>query len=136
MFRKNTMITELKQQIHDKHLHLYLFNIYFFITIFLIRYSNMAQKLSAQSSVFGVVFFILKSFSGIKRQKKTLKKFTILTWKPWSHVRILIYIEHEATTGIWCRHSIMVQVVRESSFNMGGMKILKLKAWNFSSPPR
>lgn len=73
------MITELKQQIHDKHLHLYLFNIYFFITIFLIRYSNMAQKLSAQSSVFGVVFFILKSFSGIKRQKKKLKKFTILT---------------------------------------------------------
>ena len=50
---------------------------------------NMALKLSGQTSVFGVVFFVSKSLLGIKRQKK-LKLFTILTRKPRSHVRILI----------------------------------------------
>ena len=58
------------------------------------QYSNMAPGLSGQTSIFGVVFviFIAKSFLGVERQKK-LKKFTILTRKPRSHVRILIYRE-------------------------------------------
>ena len=43
-----------------------------------------------QTSIFGVVFFVFESLLGIERQKK-FKKFTILTRKPRSHVRILIY---------------------------------------------
>ena len=54
------------------------------------QYSNMAQRLSGQTSIFGVAFFVSKSLLGIERQKK-LKKFTIFTRKPRSHVRILIY---------------------------------------------
>ena len=54
------------------------------------QYSNMAPRLSGQTSIFGVVFFASKSLLGIERQKK-LKKFTIFTRKPRSHVRILIY---------------------------------------------
>ena len=45
------------------------------------QYSNMAPRLSGQTSIFGVVFFVFKSLLGIERQKK-LKKFTILTRKP------------------------------------------------------
>ena len=54
------------------------------------QYSDMAPRLSGQTSIFGVVFFVSKSPLGIERQKK-LEKFTILTRKPRSHVRILIY---------------------------------------------
>ena len=50
----------------------------------------MAPRLSGQTSIFGVVFFVFKSLLGIDRQKK-LKKFVILTRKPRSHVKILIY---------------------------------------------
>ena len=54
------------------------------------QYSNMAPRLSGQTSIFGVVFFVSKSPVGIERQKK-LEKFAILTRKPRSHARILIY---------------------------------------------
>ena len=50
----------------------------------------MAPRLSGQMSIFGVVFFVSKSFLGIERQKK-LKKFATFTRKPGSHVRMLIY---------------------------------------------
>ena len=50
----------------------------------------MAPKVSGQTSIFGVVFFVAKSLLGIKRQKR-VEKFAILTRKPRSHVRILIY---------------------------------------------
>ena len=50
----------------------------------------MAPRLSGQTSIFGVVFFVSKSLLGIERQKK-FEKFAILTRKPRSHVRILIY---------------------------------------------
>ena len=50
----------------------------------------MAPRLSGQTSIFGVVFFVSKSLLGIERQKK-LEKFAILTRKPRTHVRILIY---------------------------------------------
>ena len=50
----------------------------------------MVPRLSGQTSIFGVVFFVFESLLGIERQKK-LKKFTILTRKPRNHVRILIY---------------------------------------------
>ena len=50
----------------------------------------MAPRLSGQTSIFGVVFFVSKSPLGIERQKK-LEKFAILTRKPRSHARILIY---------------------------------------------
>ena len=48
------------------------------------QYSNMAPRLSGQTSIFGVVFFVSKSLLGIKRQKK-LEKFASLTRKPRSH---------------------------------------------------
>ena len=54
------------------------------------QYSNIAPRLSGQTSIFGVVFFVSKSLLGIERQKK-LEKFAILTRKPRSHARILIY---------------------------------------------
>ena len=54
------------------------------------QYSNMAPRLSGQNSIFGVVFFVSKSLLGIEGQKK-LEKFAILTRKPRSHARILIY---------------------------------------------
>ena len=50
----------------------------------------MAPRLSGQTSIFGVVYFVSKSPLGIERQKK-LEKFAILTRKPRSHARILIY---------------------------------------------
>ena len=40
------------------------------------QYSNMAPRLSGQTSIFGVVFFVFESLLGIARQKK-LKKITI-----------------------------------------------------------
>ena len=54
------------------------------------QYSNMAPRLSGQTFIFGVVFFVSKSLLGIERQNK-LERFAILTRKPRSHVRILIY---------------------------------------------
>ena len=50
----------------------------------------MAPRLSGQTSIFGVVFFVSKSLLEIEEQKK-LEKFAILTRKPRSHARILIY---------------------------------------------
>ena len=50
----------------------------------------MAPRLSGQTSILGVVFFVSKSLLGNERQKK-LEEFAILTRKPRSHVRILIY---------------------------------------------
>ena len=51
----------------------------------------MAPRLSGQTSIFGVVFFVSKSLLGIEGQRK-LEKFAILTQKPRSHARILIYL--------------------------------------------
>ena len=45
------------------------------------QYSNMAPRLSGQTSIFGVVSFVSKSLLGIEGQKK-LEKFAILTRKP------------------------------------------------------
>ena len=48
------------------------------------QYSNMAPRLSGQTSIFGTAFFVSKSLLGIEGQKK-LEKFAILTRKPRSH---------------------------------------------------
>ena len=55
------------------------------------QYFNMALRLSEQTSIFGVVSLVSRSPLGIERQIKKLQKFRILTRKPQSHVRILIY---------------------------------------------
>ena len=47
-------------------------------------------RLSGDFSLFGLVFFVLKSLLGLARQW-SLEKFAILTLKPRSHVRILTY---------------------------------------------
>ena len=54
------------------------------------QYSNMAPRLSGQNSIFGGVFFVSKSLLGIEGQRK-LEKSAILTRKPRSHARILLY---------------------------------------------
>ena len=54
------------------------------------QYSHMAPRLSGQTSIFGVVFFVSRSLLEIEGQRK-LEKFVILTRKPRSHTRILIY---------------------------------------------
>ena len=59
-------------------------------TIGHVRYINILTWLRGQTYIFGVVFFVSKSLLGIEKQKK-LEKFAILTGKPRSHVRILIY---------------------------------------------
>ena len=53
----------------------------------------MVPRLSGQTSIFGVVFFVSKSLLGITRENN-LKKISISTqqpWRTWSHDRILIY---------------------------------------------
>ena len=50
----------------------------------------MTPRLSGHFSIFGLVFFVFKSLLGIARQWSR-EKFAILTLKPRSHVRILIY---------------------------------------------
>ena len=50
----------------------------------------MAPRLSGQTSIFGVVFFVSKSLLGIEGQRK-LENFAILIRKPRSRARILIY---------------------------------------------
>ena len=50
----------------------------------------MTPRLSGHFSIFGLVFFVLKSLLGIARQWSR-EKFAILSLKPRSHVRILKY---------------------------------------------
>ena len=49
----------------------------------------MAPRLSGETPIFGVVFFVSKSLLGIEGQRK-LEKFEILTQKPRNHAQILI----------------------------------------------
>ena len=49
---------------------------------------NMTRRLSGHFSIFGLIFFVLKSLLGIVRQWSR-EKFAILTLKPRSHVRIV-----------------------------------------------
>ena len=50
----------------------------------------MTLRLSGHFSLFGLVFFELKSLPGIARQWSH-EKIAVLSVKPRSHVRILIY---------------------------------------------
>ena len=50
----------------------------------------MTPRLSGNYSIFGVVFFVLKSLPGIVRQWSR-ETFVILFLKPRSHIRILKY---------------------------------------------
>jgi len=64
-------------------------------TMLLYDNSSMSSLPGAFDSLFGFVSFVLKSPLGIARQWSR-EKFAILTLKPRSHVRILIY----RTTGM------------------------------------
>ena len=90
----NTTIALCRDKIYLRNLNfsITLLNIAFYYNRprSIYQYSNMAPRLSGQTSIFGVVFFVSKSPLGIERQKK-LEKFAILTRKPRSHARILIY---------------------------------------------
>ena len=61
----------------------------------------MTPTLSGHFSIFGLVFFVLKSLLGIARQW-SLEKFAILTLKPRSRVRILIYRTWAILTDMRC----------------------------------
>ena len=50
----------------------------------------MTPRISDHFSIIGLVFFALKSLLRISRQL-SLEKFAILSLKPLSHVKILIY---------------------------------------------
>ena len=52
--------------------------------------SNMTPRLSGHFSIFGLAFSVLNSLLGIARQWSR-EKFAVLTLKPRSHDRILIY---------------------------------------------
>ena len=54
------------------------------------QYSNITPRLSGQTCILGIVFFVAKSLLGIERQEQR-EKLAILTGKSRSHVRILIY---------------------------------------------
>ena len=69
------------------------------------QYSNLAPRLSGQTSIFCVVFFVSKSLLGIEGQRQ-LEKFAILSRKPRSQARILIY----RTWPIGWDHSIPLAV--------------------------
>ena len=59
----------------------------------------MASKLSGQTSLFGVIFFLSKFLLEIEGQKKKKrKKSTSLSRKPRSHVRIMLH-------GTWPIHN-------------------------------
>ena len=49
------------------------------------QYSNMGPRLSGQTSIFGVVFIVSKSLSGIERQKNFNHSFDP---KASEHIRI------------------------------------------------
>ena len=51
--------------------------------------SNMTTRLSGHFSIFGLIFFVLKSLLATARQWSR-EKIAILSLKPRSHVRILI----------------------------------------------
>ena len=88
------------------------------------QYSNMALRLSGQTSIFDVVFFVFESLLGIERQKK-LKKFTILTRKPRSHVRILIY----QTWPITCTLLVIVTTILKVVRNLFQTFSLHVDSW-------
>ena len=67
----------------------------------------MDPSLSGQTSILGVVFFVSKFLLGIEGQKK-LEKFAILTRKPRSHVRILIYRTWRIASILSCNETCVV----------------------------
>ena len=60
------------------------------VTVAHIQNSNMSQRLSGHFSTFGLFFFVLKSPLGITKHW-ICEKFAILSLKPQSRVRSLIY---------------------------------------------
>ena len=60
------------------------------VTIAHVQNSNITPRLSDHFATFGLVFFVLKSLLRIARQW-ICEKFAILSLKPRSRVRILVY---------------------------------------------
>ena len=79
----------------------------------------MAPRLSGQTSIFGVVFFVSKSLLGIVRQK-TLKIYKF-DMKASGHVRILIYRTWPVALLSWATGSV-------SSSNLSAFKAISSKA--------
>ena len=75
----------------------------------------MVQRLSGQTSMFGV-FFVSKSLLRIERQKK-LNEITILTQRPQRHFRILIYRMWSIAGSSWENPSQLALLERKSLFS-------------------
>ena len=90
----------------------------------------MAPRLSGQTSIFGVVFFVFKSLLGIEGQRK-LVKFAILTRKPRSHIDISnIDISNEA---YFCAEQAVIDFVMQAAStleNTDGERRISA-SWNF-----
>ena len=68
----------------------------------------MTPRLSGNFSIFGLVFFVLKSLLGIARQRSR-EKFATLTLKHRNHVRILVYRTGVIDDIIWPKNDVMVK---------------------------
>ena len=79
----------------------------------------MTPRLSGHFSIFGLVFFLLKSPLGISRQW-SFEKFAILTLKPRIHVRILIYL----TWAVGHLHDGVVLLLRPQSFSLSNLNFV------------
>ena len=82
------------------------------------QYSNMAPRLSGQTSIFGVVFFVSNSPLGIERQKKR-EKFAVVTRKPRSHARILIYRTWPIVPYLVADHA---EILKESGYGSSQLR--------------
>ena len=87
----------------------------------------MTPRLSGHFSIFGLVFFALKSVLEIARQWSR-EKFAILTLKPRSHVRILIYRTWAISAQkLLCTNSqTLYTAVSHSLINQSKLSTLKL----------
>ena len=93
----------------------------------------MTPRLSGQTSIFGVVFFVSKSLLGIEGQKK-LEKFAILTRAPRSHAIMLIYRTwpiKQLFVGYWANKSrgmlgehVRVKLANHKPFGLTYLKLL------------
>ena len=70
----------------------------------------MTQRLTGHFSVFGLVFFVLKTLLGIARQWSH-EKFPFLSLKPQSHDRTLVY-------QMWVVHHTSSRRTLESNSHM------------------
>ena len=86
--------------------------------------SNMTSRFSGHFSIFGLVFFVLKSLLGIARLWSR-EQFEILTLKSHSRVRILIY-------QMWTIEDVFIDFFLPSFFSVLDHSYLYKEEWKES----